>query len=151
MLCYVMLCYVMLCYVMLCYVMLCYVMLCYVMLCYVMLCYVMLCYVMLCYVMLCYVMLCYVVIWYVRRISQLRKRPHAPSNGCQGKSRKEVSEKPVRASKWGRDPTKVHAQYLRFPCAETRKLARAGTSASKQAFNLSHGRVSTKGFPTKSY
>ena len=46
-------------------------------------------------------MLCYVMIWYVRRVSQLRKRPHAPSNGCQGKNRKEVRKKPARARKSG--------------------------------------------------
>ena len=48
-------------------------------------------------------------IWYVRRVSQLRKRPHAPSNGCQGKNRKEASKKPARASKSGRRPMKAHA------------------------------------------
>ena len=132
---------------MLCFVLLCYVMLSCVMLCYVMLCYVMLCYVMLCYVMLCYVMLCYDMIWYVRRISQLRKRPHAPSNGCQGKAEKKPVRSQQEPANEGETPRKPILQtigrkspaltlWAQRPLANLQKSGKHGTCCPTLASSL---------------
>ena len=114
-------------------------------LCYIMLCFVlydmlrllgsgyaMLWYIMIWYVMLGCVMLCYIMIWYVRRISQLRKCPHAPSNGCQGKAEKKPVRSQQEPANGGETPRKFMRHTPDFLAQKTRKLTRAGTPRAEE-------------------